>query len=183
MTPATAITINIEAGVLILGIIVFFLALLGIIWKGKNEIASAIKEELNPFRNMASAITEIQTILMTKFTGITINHSMTEVPGSPLKPTQYGAQLIKDSGLETILNENREVLCERLRTSLSEGYAEYDVQENARVLLLALKDDPMMRHVKEYVYNHPINIEIILRTGGLWLRDDFLNQPRAIAPQ
>jgi len=181
MTPTTAITINIEAGALVLGMVVFFLALLGIIWKGKSEIASAIKGELNPFRNMASAITEMQTILMHKFTGLTINHSMTEVPGSPLKPTEYGAQLIRDSGLEKILDDNKALLCEKLRASLAEGYTEYDVQEEARHLLLLLKDDQIMRQVKEYVYNHPIDIEVILRTGGLWLRDDFLNHPREVA--
>ena len=118
---------------------------------------------------------------MQQFHGLVINHSMTEVSGSPLKPTQYGAQLIKDSGLEAVLNEYRETLCEKMRVLLQEGYTEYDVQEQARNLLLSLKDEPMMRVVKEYVYSNPTDIEVILRTGGLWLRDDFLNQPRGVA--
>lgn len=183
MLPSTIITFNVDAGALIVGIIVFFLALLAVVWRGKTEIGEAIKSALAPFSSIAHAITEIQTILGEKFPGLTINHSMTEKPGSPLRPTQYGVQLIRDSGLEVILNDNRDTLCTKLRGSLQQGYIEYDVQENARNLLIGLKDDPMMRQVKEYVYNHPIDIEIILRTGGLWLRDDFLNQPRGIAPE
>lgn len=180
MPNETIITINIGAGAMIGGIVTIFLFLLVIVWKGKKEIAETIRTEIKPFESIALAITEIQTVLKNKFKGLNITHSLVEKSGSPLGPTEYGAKLIRDSGLEKILDENKENLCVKLKASLPNDYGEYDVQENARALLLALKDDSLMKPVKEYVYSHPIDIEIILRVGGLWLRDDFLKQPRKI---
>lgn len=181
MLGETIITFNIGAGTLLVGVVVFFFALLAVIWKGKGEMRQTLKEEILPFRNIANAIVEIQTIIQDKWKGITMQYTLTEQGSSPLRPTEYGVKLIKDSGLEKILDANKETLCIKLRASLSKDHTEYDVQENARNLLIELKDDPMMKPVKEYVYNYPIEIDIILRTGGLWLRDDFLEQPRQAA--
>jgi hypothetical protein len=181
MNPDTIITFNIGVGTLIIGIILFFLGLLAIIWKGKSEIASTINEQIKPFNSMAHAITEIQSILKSKFNELIINHSMVERGSSPLKPTSYGVKLIKDSGLEKILDEQKDFLCTRLKAKLDKDYTEYDIQENARNLLVELKNDPMMNPVKDYVYNNPIDIKIILQTGGLWLRDDFLKKHRGIS--
>ena len=146
----TTITFNIGAGTLLVGIVVFFLALLSIIWKGKSEIATAIRSEISPFRNIANAITEIQTILRNKFDGLNIVHMMTEQGSSPLNPTEYGVSLIKESGLQKILDENKELLCTKLKASLPTDYAEYDVQEKARQVLLGLKHDPIMKPVKDW---------------------------------
>ncbi len=107
-------------------------------------------------------------------------HSLVEKGDSPLNPTEFGASLIKDSGLEKILDENKELFRVKLKASLPTGYSEYDVQEHARKLLLDLKDDPMMKPVKDWVYEHPMEIEIIFRVGGLWLRNDFMEKPREI---
>jgi hypothetical protein len=180
MPNETVITINIGAGKLIVGLVSVFVALLVIVWKGKKEIAETVRSEIKPFENIAHAITEIQTVLRNKFKGLDIKHSLVEKSGSPLRPTEYGAKLIRESGLEKVLNNNQESLCIKLKASLPNDFGEYDVQENSRALLLGLKDDPIMKPVKEYVYSHPIDIEIILRAGGLWLRDDFLKQPRKI---
>lgn len=177
----TVLTFNIGVSALVIGIAVFFFSLLAVIWKGKSEIAAAIKDEISPFRNIANAITEIQTIIRSKFKGINIIHTMTEQGSSPLNPTEYGAYLMRESGLEKILNENTELLCTKLRASLPNDYTEYDVQEKARQVLLDLKDDQIMNPVKEWVYQNPTEIETVLRTGGLWLRDDFLKQPRKIS--
>ena len=183
MPPSTPIIFNVDAWGLLIVIVTVFLGLLGIVWKAKKEISQTVSTELNPFRNISHAITEIQTILKNKLDVYTFNHSMVERGTSPLRPTAFGANLIKESGLEKILNTNKETLCIKLQASLKEEYTEYDVQENARNLLISLKDDGIMRKVKEYIYNHPMDIEVILRVGGLWLRDDFLKQPRAVAQE
>jgi len=180
MNQETIITFNIGAGKLIIGILVFIFGLLAIIWKSKGEISSAIKEALSPFREMGNAIVEIQTILRQKFESVAINHTLVEKGSSPLNPTEYGVSLIRDSGLEDVLNQNREILRTKLSASLPKDYTEYDVQERARQLLLALKDDPIMNQVKIWVYNNPTDIDTILRVGGLWLRDDFLGKSRGI---
>ena len=84
----TIITFTLGVGALLIGIAVFFLYLLAVIWKGKSEIAAAIKNEISPFRNIANAITEIQTIIRNKFKGINIIHTMTEQGSSHLNPTE-----------------------------------------------------------------------------------------------
>lgn len=143
-----------------------------------NKSLAPIKKSIAQITN---ACIEIQTIF--GIHGIDLKHCLVETSGSPLKLTKYGAQLIKDSGLEKILNDNKETLCDQLKARLKEGYTEYDVQENARNILVGLKDDSIMKPVKEYVYNHPMDITIILRAGGLWLRDDFLKKPRETADE
>ena len=185
MASETIINISFGAKELIILLAGIFFALLAIVWKGKSEIASTIQEELDPFKKSAggiiNAITEVQTILRDKFIGLNIVNNLVERGGSPLQPTSYGVSLIKDSGLEKILNDTKELLCVKLKASLPAEPTEYDIQEHARKLLVELKDDPMMNPVKEWVYNHPMDIEIILRVGGLWLKDDFLGQPRRVA--
>ncbi|MBI4118747.1 MAG: hypothetical protein HY452_00605 [Parcubacteria group bacterium] len=186
MTSETTLIFNINVGSVIIGILVFSFSLLAVIWKAKSEIADTINKELSPFKsigiNITNAIVEVQTILRNRFKGVNIVHGLVERGSSPLNPTEYGARLIKDSGLEKILEDNREFLCTKLKASLPRDYTEYDVQEKARELLLFLKDDPILNPVKNWIYHNPvIDIEIILKAGGLWLRDDFLGHPRKIA--
>lgn len=146
-------------------------------------IVIVLDRKLNPIhktvRRISNAIIEIQSLF--RHDGIPLDHVLTEAPGSPLQPTEYGATLIREGGLEKILNENKESLLKNLKNSLPKDYTDYDVQETARNVLLSLKEDAMMNPVKEYVYKNALNIETILRVGGLWLRDDFLNHPREIA--
>lgn len=180
----TSIIFNISAGSMTIGLFFFFVALLAIVWKGKKEIADTIKEELNPFKKTGNsiihAINEAQTILRNKFPGVSIIHNLVETGESPLKPTEYGAQLIKDSGLEKVIDENRDFLRTKLKASLPKDYTEYDVQEKARSLFIELKDNPILNPVKKWVYENPTDIEVILKVGGLWLRDDFLDKPRSL---
>jgi len=147
------------------------LALLGMFYLSKT-----LKPINKKIGRCCNAIIEIQTTF--KNQGIDLDHKMTETSASPLKPTTYGAELIKDSGLEKMLNDNKELLNKKLQASLPEGYTHYDVQEKARELLISLTDDPIMSSVKTWIYNNPIDIDIILSVGGLWLRDDFLKEPR-----
>lgn len=106
-----------------------------------------------------------------------------EGKGSPINPTELGWKYIKESGLERIVDEEKkEELLEKLRNFLGKDYTEYDVQENARKILVSMKDDPTLKPIKEYAFNNGIDVDIILLLGGLLLRDNFLNQPHQIAP-
>lgn len=129
----------------------------------------------NKLSKISHAITEIQVILRTL--GHDTKH-LVEAPGSPLQPTEYGAKLIKESGLETILNNKAEELKKELGELLPKEYTPYDVQEFARKLMVSKKDDPDFRAVKDYAYSNGLDADIILQAGGLWLRDDFLGEER-----
>src|SRR3989344_2236276 len=120
-------------------------------------------------RRIGNAIIEIQTIMVNN--NVSLSHLLTESPGSPLNPTEYGEILIKESGLERILDENKERLFSELKNTLPQQYIEYDVQEVARKVLISLK---------KYAYTKGISVETILNTGGLWLRNDFLKKQRGV---
>ena len=154
----------------------FPLLLLGgvIIYFGYKFI-SPIKKSVARITN---ACIEIQTVF--ENSGVPLRHHLVEAPGSPLQPTEYGKQLIEDSGLTKILNDKKDFLKTELNKILPPGNTEYDVQEKARELLLRLKNEEIMTPVKKYAYDNGLNVDIILKTGGLWLRDDFLSIPRKI---
>lgn len=136
-----------------------------------------IRPNKNVLSKIKNAITEIQTILRGQ--GHDTQH-LVEAPGSPLRPTKYGVKLIKESGLEKILNDKKEELINELKDTLGENYSKYDLQQNARNILLSRMDDPDFKSVKEYAYENGLDAKIILKAGGLWLRDDFLGHKRKI---
>lgn len=129
---------------------------------------------------ITNACIEMQTVMGVG--GTQLKHHLTEGPGSPLQPTQYGKKLIEDSGLLTILDNHKEELKRALGEKLSQNPTEYDVQEKARQLLIERKDDALLSSVKQYAYQNGLNVDVILNTGGLWLRDDFLGQARLVKP-
>lgn len=137
---------------------------------------------ISPIKKSVSRITnaciEMQTLMGVD--GTQLRHHLTEAPGSPLQPTQYGKKLIVESGLEKILDDQKGVLRAALSKLLPPTPTEYDIQEKSRELLISQKDEPIMGPVKQYAYQNGLNIEVILNTGGLWLRDDYLNQARLV---
>lgn len=145
-----------------------------------KSLTKFLKPINKSLRQITNAIIEIQTIFKQRW-DIELDHKLLEAGGSPLRPTEYGAQLIRESGLEKILNEQKELLFSKLKEELPENYTEYDVQEMSRQVLLKMKTDPIINPVKTYAYQNAIDVDMILRVGGLWLRDDFLGQPRGIA--
>ncbi len=151
----------------IFGVIFYFIL--------KKSSLTPIKKCINKITN---AIMEIQTIF--KQGGVSLTHVLTEKSGSPLKVSVFGANLIKESGLEKILDDNKISLIEKVKKSLPSNYSPYDVQEKSRQALLALKENEMMKPVKDYAFENSLLVESILNPAGLWLRDDFLNEPRGI---
>jgi len=144
-----------------------------------DRVISPVKKSITRVTN---AVIEIQTTLRNRMRGITLEHSLVEAPGSPLQPTELGRKYIIESGLEKILNEEKSMLKEKIELLLvGLEPTEYDVQEKAREVLISLKDDPLMNPVKEYAYQNGLDVDIILRAGGLWLRDDYLGKQRTIS--
>lgn len=100
---------------------------------------------------------------------------------SPLNPTQLGWKWLNESGLAEIIDEEKKTwLLQNLRNSLPPNYMDYDVQEVARRVMVSLKDDSSMTAVKQYAFEHGIDIEMLLRLGGLLLRDNFLERKHTV---
>ncbi len=152
----------------------FLLLIAAIIWI-VYKFTHPVKKSVTRITN---ACIEIQTVI--ENSGVVLRHHLVESPGSPVAPTDYGKQLIHDSGLEKILDDQTSFLKEELKKKLPEKYTEYDVQEKARELLAELKENEMMNPVKKYAYDNGLNADLILRVGGLWLRDDFMGKKRQV---
>ena len=100
---------------------------------------------------------------------------------SPLNPTHLGWKWLNESDLTKIIDEEKKTwLLQNLRNSLPPDYTDYDVQEVARRVMVSLKDDSLMKDVKQYAFEHGIDIEMLLRLGGLLLRDNFLGWKHTI---
>jgi len=153
----------------------------GVAWGTVLLTIRTIKKDIKPLNAIKNAVIEIQTIFSQK--GILLQHCLYETSGSPLMPTQTGmSNLIKYKILD-VLDDNKELLINKLKSKLKEGYNEFDVQEQARLLIIELIDEPIMNPVKKYAYDEgiPLNeVKSLLKTAGLLLRDDFLNIPRRI---
>lgn len=138
-----------------------------------HRMISPVKKSLTRITN---ACIEMQTIV--ERDGAILHHHLVEAPGSPLSPTAYGVKLITESGLKDILDTQKAHLKKELQKRLPASYGEYDVQEAARTMLVAMNEDSMMGPVKQYAYENGLNADVILRAAGLWLRDDFLGNER-----
>jgi hypothetical protein len=132
-----------------------------------------LDKALTPIKN---AILEIQGIFTSyKFP---LKYCLTETAGSPLNPTEYGMQLIKESGMERILKLRMNTFLRELNEKLKEikDISDYDVQEQARNLMVSYENKPFIKPIKDYAFKSGISVEIILRTAGLILRDEYLKR-------
>lgn len=103
---------------------------------------------------------------------------------SPWSPTELGALYLKESGLEDVLNDRQmnERLREKIRSILPKDYLDYDVEQASRRTMLAMDNPAIVRKLKNFAYQHGMNIEVLLTAAAFWLRDDFLGVPRTTLP-
>ncbi|XOB40870.1 MAG: hypothetical protein ACKKMW_02270 [Candidatus Nealsonbacteria bacterium] len=128
---------------------------------------------LNPIK---FAIVEIQTIF--KINKIPLEHYLAATSDSPLKPTEFGWKLLKESGLNELLEKKQEYFLKILNDKLKDitPYTDYDVQEKAIESLVELKNEPIINPIKDYAFQNGIDVEVILRTGGLVLREKYFKK-------
>lgn len=120
------------------------------------------------------AIIEIQRLFKTG--GVELDHKLTETRSSPLKPTNFGLKLLKESGLDKLISDKKDQYLKELKTKLGKTYSAYDVQEEAIKLIKEKEDNKSIIPIKDYAFKNGFNVEIILRLGGLILRDEYLKK-------
>lgn len=158
---------------LLLAIIVVLLG--GIAFFVKRILGKTDKLEAS-FKPIVPAIVEIQG----KFSeaGHSILFPLTVTPGSPLKLTDYGKQLMQDSGFNTILANasNRKILVDFVKAMNPQ--TEYDAQECSvrSIQKLLENNNPILKPLKEYAYNNGLSTEILIKPAGILLRDKVLKE-------
>lgn len=155
----------------LLAIIVALLGVSGYFLKRIVDDTTRLKKEMQP---IAPAIIEIQS----KFTqaGHTILFPMTVAPGSPLHVTEYGDDLLKESGFYDVLKNNRSDLIQMVEDR--KPATNYDIQKDSiEVIEEVLESDhDMALPLKEYAYGKGVDLSIIALPAGIALRDEVMKQ-------
>lgn len=124
------------------------------------------QNSMNEFRTAIATLNEFKTQTQ-KYIDKNIYKS-----SSPLSLTDLGKELIKESGLEKILETEKNTLISLLNKMNPK--TKYDVQEMARSLMDNLKEYPAFEPVKTYAFNTGKDFGQILRAGAIPLRDFYL---------
>lgn len=93
---------------------------------------------------------------------------------SPLSLTDFGKQLLIDSGFNKIFEREKDNLASKLEEK--HPSTQYDVQEVARLLMSELVDYGPFQPLKGYAFEHGKDYAQILRAGAIPLRDYYLEK-------
>ncbi len=101
---------------------------------------------------------------------------------SPLSLTDFGEELVNESGLRDVFNEVKDDLAGMLEEM--EPTSQYDVQEKGRALMDSLAGYEPFRRVEKYAFDHGKDLNQILRAGAILLRDYYFEKhPEIVNPK
>ncbi len=174
MITETGITINIAASTMLIGIGVFFSALIAVVWKGKTEIAESIKDALKPLKNNVKVISDYLINSALPF-----DHTKLEAY-SPLKVTAVGEQYLSAVGFAQVFSDHKEAFYEYIEREDPKN--DYDIENAAIRSVLQLFQEEYFFPVKNYFYNNPNEDKnSFFRVAGVFVRDKYMSRSRASA--
>lgn len=157
----------------LLAVIVALMGVSGYFLKRVVDDTTKLKKDMEP---IAPAIVEIQS----KFTqaGHTILFPMTVAPGSPLHITEFGDNLLKESGFYQVLKDNRNELVQMVKSR--DPATNYDIQKDSvEVIKEVLESDhDMVLPLKEYAFSKGIDLGILAPPAGIALRDEVMKEAK-----
>jgi hypothetical protein len=90
--------------------------------------------------------------------------------GSPISLTSTGEQLLRDSGLKSYIDRNKDDLTIRLRARAP--FDLYTVQESAFRLFDRISlDESFTRNLNKFAYRNGTSTDLLRRVGAIYLRD------------
>lgn len=134
-----------------------------------DKLENSVDDLKHRTSRLESVVVEIQSVLKDK--GFPIHQPLLS-PGSPLKLTRAGEELVKRYDGYSFVEANKDffvVLLEKKNPSTS-----YDVQEMAKKVLEESISHPIFNPIKKIVYEEGSNIEPVLSVLGIILRDTYL---------
>ena len=104
------------------------------------------------------------------------NYAQVKSP-TQLKPA--GRKLLKESGMQKIVDDNLSNFLEELkRQNLKSAY---DVERNSFYVLKSLEEIDLVIPLKDYIFNNPgINLDSLFFVGSLYLRDEYLERHKEL---
>lgn len=150
------------------------------LWKsgkffGKLEEKLGVISKLeNHFNQITNAIVEIQTHLTSR--GYTINQRIVLTSSSPTRLTDYGEQLMQETGFYKIAETNQRILTDLVRAKNPK--TNYDIQESSLQTLkdLAVSNNPILDPLKNYAFQKGLVLDVILQAAAIVLRDIVMQE-------
>jgi len=166
MIQNTSIIFNVDAKVLFIGTVVFFFALLGIIWKGKEEIQKTIKESIGDFRDRFISMESKMEILW---------KDEIAPSNSPRQLNNRGRNILNESGIKEIIDEKKSELLRLVKEKNPDN--PYD----ANVVIEDIMNDlpkhypEILANLKDGAFNTGSDISSILFAGSIYLRNEIFS--------
>lgn len=95
---------------------------------------------------------------------------------SPKTLTDAGKQMMKDSGLEDFINQNKEELMKKVNETKPK--TEYDIEQNSSNIMLSLSNDSRINQIKDYAFKNGKDLNLMLMASGLYLRDIVISEAK-----
>lgn len=156
----TNIVFNIGSGQLIIGMCAFFFALFAIIWKGKDEIAKAIKTEFGDIKERFAVLEDRMKILWKDEFAPT---------NSPRQLNDRGTSILTGSGIKEIIDAKQNEFLTLVRSQNIDN--PYDAERYVLKIVSDLKTPELINQLKTGMYNTGSDIDTVLFVGGIYLRD------------
>lgn len=141
-----------------------------------DDLKSQSTEHNSFCKNATNSIVEIQTHLANN--GFIINNRLAYSSNSPIKLTDWGEFLMEKSGFKKIISNpsKREYLIKLVKRKKPGN--NYDIQQFSMDTMaeLAEVNDPIAVPLKEYAYKEGLNLEIIINSAGIVLRDEVMKE-------
>lgn len=187
-------TIQINIGFLegIVGIIAVVVSV-GVAWGKLNSKVDNIVDDIddinkkiekieNKIERVENKIGKIETKLSDHGESIaSMNASMSAygIHGSPMKPSDEGEKLLKESGFYELYPNIKNKIFESLDKMQTRTL--YDIEINSRLALKDLIENPLFDNMKNYVVNNPEKqLELIFGVASWVIRDDYAKERNII---
>lgn len=123
---------------------------------------------------VTNSIVEIQTLLGGR--GFTISQRLVITSASPTRLTEYGEQMMQDTGLYRIVEDNKGFLIDLIKGRNPK--TNYDIQEFSFAVLkeLAVNNNQIIFPLKNYAYQKGLVLDIVLQAAGIVLRDTVMQE-------
>ena len=157
-----------------IGVPILATAIVSIIaWLLKNAIGGLQKtderieskvDKIQSFSQVAAnSIVEVQTLLTGN--GYTINQRLAYTSASPVRLTDYGETLMKESGFTDVLKINSTFFVDLVKGK--NPLSNYDIQEFSKKVLRELTDsnNQLLTPLKNYAYIKGLPLEILINSG------------------
>ena len=153
--------------------------------QGIKDLKSDIKDVTGEIKNLEkslnvsnAAIIELQTLLADK--GFNVRQHIIFTSHSPIQLTDYGQQLIRESGFSGIMQDEEKVRYLVSLVKAKNPQTNYDIQESAMKVMqeLAGSNDPLVVPLKNYAYENGLALDLILKSAGIILRDEVMKSLR-----